>query len=457
MMTKRDHVQLKAELVMLEQLVKEDHLLRKIEKHVSFGFIYDLVEDYYADTMGRPSIDPVVLFKMSLIQTLYGIPSERRLAEEIHHNMAYRWFLGYGITDQIPDHTTISYNRTQRFKDATIYETILNEVVLLAMENKLVSGKIFYTDSTHIRANASNSKYTNEEKETIITEDESLLALINDKRVSKGQKPLKPADDKVVRKNTKISTTDPSSGYMHRDRKPVGFYHLVHGTVDGENNIILGLRVTPGNVHDSTVYIENLDEIFQTLEIIPTYVGADAGYFNLNVLEELAERNLTPVIGPRKYAGKKGKKSKYWFEYDPERDEYTCFEGQRLKYVTTTREGYVEYRSDPEVCRICPKREKCLYESGIDGIIQNNQARTIRRHIKEHYADEMRAFMKTPEGKALYQRRKETIERVFADMKELCGMRYAHYRGSEGVKAQALVTATALNVKKIATILDKRG
>ncbi|MEN1762306.1 transposase, partial [Anoxynatronum sibiricum] len=155
MMTKRDHVQLKAELVILEQLVKEDHLLRKIDKHISLGFIYDLVDEYYADTMGRPSIDPVVLFKMSLIQALYGIPSERRLAEEIHHNMAYRWFLGYGITDTIPDHSTISYNRTQRFKDAKVYESIMNEVVLMAMENKMVSGKIFYTDSTHIRANAS--------------------------------------------------------------------------------------------------------------------------------------------------------------------------------------------------------------------------------------------------------------------------------------------------------------
>ncbi|MTI68953.1 MAG: transposase [Firmicutes bacterium] len=181
----------------------------------------------------------------------------------------------------------------------------------MAIDKELVKGKILYTDSTHIRANASNSKYENEEYEEIITEDESLLTLVNEKKEAKGQKPLQPAKDKTKKKSRKVSKTDPDSGYMHRDRKPVGFYHLLHGTVDSSHNIILGLSVTPGNVHDATVYVDNLDNIFETFDIIPKYTGSDAGYFNLNVLEQLSERNLNPVIGPRKYAGKKGKKSKY--------------------------------------------------------------------------------------------------------------------------------------------------
>lgn len=364
MMTKRMGVQQNIEIVMLEQLVKPDHLLRKIDKYIDFSFIYDLVKDLYSEDMGRPSIDPVVLFKMSLIQALYGISSERRLVDEVHHNMAYRWFLGFGLTESIPDHSVFSYNRKQRFGDSDIYEEIFNEIVLVAIDKGLVKGKIFYTDSTHIRANASNSKYENQEYEEIITEDESLLTLVNEKRESKGQKPLKPAKDKTKIKSRKISKTDPKSGYMHRDRKPVGFYHLLHGTVDSYHNIILGLSVTPGNVHDATVYVNNLDNIFETFEIIPKYTGADAGYFNLNVLEELSKRNLNPVIGPRKYAGKKGKKSKYWFNYHPEEDIYKCFEGKELHYKTTTRQGYVEYESDPNNCISCPKREKCLYENG---------------------------------------------------------------------------------------------
>ena len=240
----------------------------------------------------------------------------------------------------------------------------------------------------------------------MISEDESLLELINEKRVSKGQKPLEPAEDKIVTKTKKVSKTDPDSGYMHRDRKPIGFYHLLHGTVDSANNILLGLKVTP-------------------------------------------------VIGPRKYAGKKHKKSKYWFDYYPEEDVYKCFENQILNYKTTTREGYVEYRSSKENCKNCPSREKCLYEDKKTMQINEDQTRTIRRHIKEHYADEVRAFMKTEKGKKLYARRKETIERIFADMKELCGIRYAHYRGNEGVKAQALLTGAALNIKKIAMIFSR--
>lgn len=453
---KKENQQYKMELVMLEQLVKEDHDLRKIEKYIDFSFIYDLVAPYYDDTSGRPSIDPVVLFKMSLIQCLDDIKSEEKLANAIHHNMAYRWFLGYGLTEVIPDHSTISYNRAVRFKDSTIYEDIFNEIVLLAITNNLVKGKVVYTDSTHVRANASNSKYESVTEERVINEDESLLMLINEKREQKGQKPLKAKAPTVESHTRKVSKTDPDSGYMHRDRKPIGFYHLVHATVDSKYNILLGAHVTPGNVHDSTVYIDHLERLFDALPLTPKYVGADAGYFNLNILEDLAHKDLVPVIGPRKYAGKKGKKSKYWFEYSPEEDIYTCFEGHQLKYKTTTRQGYVEYHSDSEICKGCPSKEKCVYESETTGNIKKSQQRIIRRHLKEHYADEVRAFMKTERGKKLYQRRKETIERAFADMKELMGLRYAHYRGSHSVKAQVLITGAAYNVKKIARVLDKQ-
>lgn len=452
---KKDNQQLELELVMLDQLVKANHDLRKIDKHIDFSFIYDLVEPFYADVKGRPSIDPVVLFKMSLIQALDDIKSEEKLVDAIHHNMAYRWFLGYGLTETIPDHSTISHNRAVRFKDSTVYEEIFNEIVLMAIDRNFVKGKIVYTDSTHVRANASNSKYENVKEERVITEDESLLMLINEKRATKGQKPLKQSEPKKEEISRKVSKTDPSSGFMHRDRKPKGFYHLVHGTVDSKHNILLSAHVTPGNVHDSTVYIDNLDDMFAKLSITPKYVGADAGYFNINVFEQLSERELHPIIGPKKYAGKKGKKSKYWFEYDPEKDNYKCFEGHELKYKTTTRQGYVEYISDKNICEKCEKRELCLYESSVTGEIANGQTRIIRRHIKEHYADEVRSFMKTEKGRNLYQRRKETIERAFADMKELMGLRYAHYRGSHCVKAQVLITGAAYNVKKIARLLDK--
>jgi transposase len=191
MLTKSKDKQTSYEFVMLEELVKEDHLLRKIDKYIDFNFIYDEVESLYCPDNGRPSIDPVILFKMTLLQYLYGIRSERMLVEEIHHNMAYRWFLGFNITDKIPDHSIFAINRIRRFNDTQVYENIFNRIVEQAISHGLVKGKIVYTDSTHIKANASLSKFENENYIIEEEEDPELLERINEKRESKGQKPLK--------------------------------------------------------------------------------------------------------------------------------------------------------------------------------------------------------------------------------------------------------------------------
>lgn len=198
MLTKNKDKQTSYEFVMLEELVKEDHLLRKIDKHIDFSFIYDEVKDLYCPDNGRPSIDPVILFKMTLLQYLYGIRSERRLVEEIHHNMAYRWFLGFGITDKIPDHSIFSVNRLRRFNDTQVYENIFNKIVEQAIKHDLVKGRIVYTDSTHIKANASLSKFENEDYTIEEKEDTELLERINEKRESKGKNPLKKK--KIVKK-----------------------------------------------------------------------------------------------------------------------------------------------------------------------------------------------------------------------------------------------------------------
>ncbi|MBV1759336.1 MAG: transposase, partial [Dethiosulfatibacter sp.] len=106
MLTRNDNVQLKMEIISLEELIPEDHLLRKIENKIDFSFIYDLVKDKYCENNGRPSIDPVILFKMIFVGYLYGIRSERRLVEEIKYNLAYRWFLGIGLKESVPNSST---------------------------------------------------------------------------------------------------------------------------------------------------------------------------------------------------------------------------------------------------------------------------------------------------------------------------------------------------------------
>ena len=117
MINERKEAQSEIEVVMLEELVPQDHLLKKIDKYINFSFIRDLTRDLYCHTNGRPAVDTVVLFKMLFIGYLYVIRSERQLVKDIEVNLAYRWFLGYLITEKIPDSSTISQNRIRRFKD----------------------------------------------------------------------------------------------------------------------------------------------------------------------------------------------------------------------------------------------------------------------------------------------------------------------------------------------------
>ena len=271
--------QSKLELVYIENLVPEDHLLRKIDKYIDFSFINEICKPYYCADNGRPAIEPEIMFKMLFIGYLYGIRSETRLVEEVKVNLAYRWFLGYGIEDKIPDASVIWQNRVRRFNGTDIPRRIFNEILRQAIENKLVDGKVLYSDSTHLKANANKNKF---EEEIVEKESQAYIKelnnSINEDRIAHGKKPLEfeeaPVktekeenedyfdDDENKKgggkgtKTIKKSTTDPESGFMHRDGKPKGFFYLDHRTVDSKHTIITDTYVTPGNVNDVKPYIE---------------------------------------------------------------------------------------------------------------------------------------------------------------------------------------------------------
>jgi len=251
MLKENNSAQQGLELVFIENLVPKDHILRKIDKYIDFSFITNLSKDLYCADNGRPAVSPVVLFKMLFIGYLFGIRSERQLVKDIEVNVAYRWFLGFSLTDKIPSHSTISQNRISRFKDTDIYQEIFDNIVFQAINKKLVDGKILYTDSTHLKANANKNKFTKEQvKQSTKYYFEELEKDINEDRIAHGKKPL-PEKNKVEEtKEIKVSTTDPESGYMVRDGKPKGFFYLDHRTVDGKYNIITDVYVTPGNIND---------------------------------------------------------------------------------------------------------------------------------------------------------------------------------------------------------------
>lgn len=250
-------------------------------------------------------------------------------------------------------------------------------------------------------------------------------------------------------KEVKVSTTDPDSGYMFREGKPEGFFYLDHRTVDAKHNLITDVFVTAGNVHDSVPYLSRLDRQRNRFGFAVEAVALDSGYMTTPICKGLDDRNIFGVIAHRRFQPTQGLIPKWKFSYDAERNVYVCPQQQELPYRTTDREGYRHYASNPKQCASCPMLEKCTRS--------RNKRKIVTRHIWEDSKEKVRLNRLSKSGKKLYRKRKETIERSFADAKQLHGFRYCRLRGLHNVMEQALMTAAVQNMKKIALQLEKRA
>ena len=275
------------EFVSLEQMVPQDHLLRQIDTAIDFHKIYEFVGDLYCKDNGRPSIDPVVLFKIVLIQHIYGICSLRRTLEEINMNMAYRWFIGYPLNEQVPHFSTVSYNFKHRFNTASV-EYIFRWVLKAAADEGYLDTEAIFVDGTHIKASANLKKQARKAvpKEAKRYAHE-LFDEINKDREAHGKKPFdennngndsgsgdNSGEPEMVEKT--VSTTDPECGVFHKGEHKKVFAYEAHTACD-KHNFILGVHVTPGNIHDSVAFDPLYDDICQHY---PEHkiVAADSAY-----------------------------------------------------------------------------------------------------------------------------------------------------------------------------------
>ena len=438
------------ELVTIESLVPPDHLLRRIDAAVNLEFIRERVRHLYCADNGRPALDPVVLFKLLLIGYLFGIRSERQLMREVQCNAAYRWFLRLKLTDKVPDASTLSQNRRRRFRHSDVYQQIFDEIVELACRLGLVTGKVLYSDATHLKANANQNKFEVARVEVKPLEYLAQLeAAVEQDRAEHGKRELKTKAATPQMKEIKVSRTDADSGYMVREGKPKGFFYLDHRTVDGQHAIITDTHVTPANVHDSIPYLNRLDRQRERFGFAVEAVGLDAGYATAAIAQGLEERDIYGVIGYRTPNHGKGLFRKRQFHYDQEQDVYVCPAGQLLVYRTTNREGYRQYHSEAARCRQCPLRQQCTRS--------RNCTKIVTRHVWQGCKERIGAHRLEPRGKQIYKRRKETVERSFADAKQLHGHRYARMRGLDKVQEQSLLAAVAQNIKKISLLLSASG
>ena len=453
------------EIICVEDLVPQDHLLRKIDNAVDFEKIYEFVEDLYCPDNGRPSIDPVILFKMVLIQHLYGITSLRKVANEVSMNVAYRWFLGYSLNETTPHFSTLSYNFRHRFTAETVdkvFYWILDEIA----DAGYLNTEAVFIDGTHIKANANTKKKIKEEVPVAAKRyADELFEEINADREKHGKKPLekddnkKPPKSKTAQKKNHTSKkklknrkksaktkevtksiTDPESGLFVKGEHKRQFAYEAHTACD-KNGFVLEVEVTPGNVHDSVAFDDVYDKLVEKHPEIETIV-ADSAYKTPYICKQIFEDNRVLSTAYKRPQTMKGGHEWWKYVYDEYFDCIICPEYQTLEYSTTNRDGYREYKSNPQICKNCPTRELCTKSK--------NCTKVVTRHIWADFVEFAEDIRHTKKYKELYKTRKEKIERVFADAKEKHAMRYTPYRGLSAVTNWVRLKFATMNLKKLA-------
>ena len=454
-----EKIRTQIQLVCIDDLVPKEHLLRIIDKAIDWSFIYDLVKDTYSADTGRPSIDPITLIKIPFIQYLYGIKSMRQTIKDIEVNVAYRWFLGLELDEKVPHFSTFGKNYTRRFEGTDLFEKIFQHILEECYKYKLVDPSEVYVDATHVKARANSKKMRKRiAKKEALFYAEQLKKDINEDRIVHGKKPLKDKDDDdkssgtsdkfedytndvpLDGKEIRCSTTDPDSGWFRKGEHKHVFAYGIETACD-KNGWILDFTVNPGNEHDSRTF----KGLYDRLENIGMeYCIADAGYKTPAIAKLLLDDGIKPVLPYKRPMTKDNFFKKYEYVYDEHYDCYICPRNQILKYSTTNRDGYREYKSCGHICEKCEFLPKCTESK--------NHVKVVTRHIWEDYIETCEDIRHTDGMKDLYSHRKETIERVFGTAKENHGFRYTQMYGKARMTMKVALTFACMNLKKLAKI-----
>ena len=375
----------------------------------------------------------------------------------IHYNcMAYRWFLGLELDERVPDHSTISQNRRRRFDGQNLYRRLFEHILRQCIEKGLVDGKIILTDSTHVKANASaraNVKVLVERETTDYMErldryeaQERVrleeAGAIKPKRTGKRKKKAKPVEKTA-------SATDPDAGMLKRPGKPEGMHYLSHQSVDAAHGIVVDVAVTPGNANDAGPYLGRIEYMREQIGLDIQLAGADGAYGTSMIYQAMEDMGIqlhAPESAAR--ANYKVDFKREDFRYDEERDCFLCPMGHELTLRSLEREQYNVcrvYRADGECCRDCPMRKKCVSDS--------HRSRTIRVNIFEGAVKRQREMDGTPTHGRILALRQIWCEGSFAAQKWAHNLRRMFRRGKEAAEDHCLLSATALNLKRLVRCL----
>jgi transposase len=427
----------------LEDQIPENHLLRLIDKHISFEFVRLQLKDRYSET-GRPSIDPELLLRILLIGYLYGISSERKLVEELRMHLAWRWFTGLGFDQELPHHSTFSKNRHGRFQESKLFEQLFEQIVRQCVEVGLVQGQHLSVDGSFVEANAA--------KESRIPRQQLAEAAQVNQTVRQYLVELEQQNpvEEPVHQQDQVSTTDPDSTYATKGGTPARLGYYDNYLVDNHSCVIVGVQATAARMSQETVAAQDMLTRFAAWQgREPESVAADTTYGNGEFLQWLADRNVTAYMHTRDSALRKNNPGygPERFTYQPESNSYRCPAGEQLNYVgLNVRNRAHAYIGSAKRCGACSQKAQCT----------TGRYKYLAIHIHEPVRQRARELAQTPEF-AKAQRQRKKVEALFAQLKNQIGLRRLRLRRMKFVREQFWLAATVQNIKRLVRFLSRQA
>ena len=434
----------------LEDHVPQDHLLRSIDRFVDLSAIRQYLSDFYSHT-GRPSVDPELLIRMLLVGYCFGIRSERRLCEEVHLNLAYRWFCRLDLSDRVPDHSTFSKNRHGRFRESELLRHLFETTVTRCIAEGLVSGQRMAVDASLIEADANKQNSTPKEEWDVARIDPADAPRAVREYLNTLDEAAFGAASEVEPKFT--SHSDPASQWTAARKGPAFFSYSDNYLIDTDHGVIIDFEATRSIRQAEVGSTRNmLDRVKDKFDLDPERLIADTAYGTGPMLGWLVDRKIAPHIPVFDKSGRSdGTWSRADFEWDAENDQYICPEGEALKqfrrnYSDPNRgpsdKGVAKYRALKLTCQACPSKAQCCPNMNFRSITreEHEDARQVARDIAKtkHYAVSMRLRKK--------------VEMLFAHLKRILGLGRLRLRGPCGANDEFLLAATAQNLRKLAKI-----
>jgi transposase len=425
----------------LERHVPTDHQLRSIDRFVALEDLRRELAPYYS-SIGRPSVDPELMIRMLIIGYCFGIRSERRLCEEVHLNLAYRWFCRLGLDGDVPDHSTFSKNRHGRFRQSDLLRRLFETVLQRCIREGLVGGEAFAVDASLIRADANRQRGIESEKglppEAAGRAIDEYLAVLDDAAFG--------AATDVVPKF--ISPSDPAARWTGAHGGQAFFAYSTNYLIDVDNAIIIDVEATTAIRQAEVLAAKRMIErSMERLDFYPAKLVGDSAYGSAEMLGWLVyEHGIEPHVTVfDRSARKDGTFSREDFTYDHEGDVYFCPAGKMLTTRgTLVNDGTtIRYRASNYDCAHCVLKRRCCPKEPV---------RKVERSIYEGARDMARQIAKSWEGRTSRRLRKK-VEMLFAHLKRILKLDRLRLRGPTGARDEFLLAATAQNLRKLAKLI----